>query len=147
MDIKILKQQKLMHMKVVAGELLERIKTDDHLKEVLLNTDKTLSQAIDYLKSEAKKVKEGNVAVMYKDDIMNHIVHFFLDVKVPKNNTPDEVDEVEEDYEDYESEEKEVVKKVEPKKKVKAIVKKEPKKSKEEIIKEKFYGEVDLFDL
>lgn len=138
MTLEQLKQQDKKHAQRIADYLLERIEVDSCLKEKLETTNKTLKGCVEYVKSEAQKQAEDNVAWCTDEEVFGWCVHYFLEDSL--------------DYEDKPKEEKKPkaktvetlfgTEKVEVEKKKAA-----PKVEKKKDIKKDFIEQMSLFDL
>ena len=135
MDLKTLREIDKRHAKRIAEYLLKQIEIDDLLKTKLLETEKTLQQCVDYVKSQAAKQAEDNMAWISDDEVYGWVVDFYLDDNIKVENEikapatkPKETTTAE--------------------KKSQVIEKKpEYKKTTKEEIQKKLYGEIDLFSL
>lgn len=133
------------YAQAIANYLLNRIETDECLKTKLEETNKTLKGCIDYVKSEAKKQAEDNVAMIEDSQVYEWSVHYFLEDSLDfepkqkpskKKNDKEDEEEEPEKIETLFGEEK-VVKEKKKSKETK------PKKN----IKEDFEEQLTLFDL
>lgn len=144
MTIEQLKQQDKRHAQKIAEYLLERIETDQPLKEKLESTNKTLKGCVAYCKQEARKQAEDNVAMVTDEEVYEWVVHYFLEDSIncetketPKKETKKKEPKVEKvetlfGEEEIVVEEKKAATKVE-----------KPKKD----VKESFCEQLALFDL
>lgn len=144
MTIEQLKQQDKRHAQKIAEYLLERIETDQPLKEKLETTNKTLKGCVAYCKQEARKQAEDNVAMITDEEVYEWVVHYFLEDSLdcePKATPKKEIKKKEPKVEKVETlfGEEEVV--VEEKKAAPKVEK--PKKD----VKESFCEQLALFDL
>lgn len=141
MNLETLRNLEKKYAQAIAGYLLDRIETDECLKAKLEETNKTLKGCVEYIKKEARKEAEDNVAVIEDSQVYEWAVHYFLEdsldcepkAKSSKNKNNDE------DVEENEEVEDEVVK--EKKKSTPKVSK--PKKD----IKEKLDEQLSVFDL
>lgn len=130
------------YAQAIANYLLNRIETDECLKTKLEETNKTLKGCISYVKSEAKKQAEDNVAIIEDSQVYEWSVHYFLEDSLdfePKEKANKKKNDKEEEPEKIETlfGEEEVVKEKKKSKEAK------PKKD----IKEDFEEQLTLFDL
>lgn len=130
------------YAQAIANYLLNRIETDECLKTKLEETNKTLKGCIDYVKSEAKKQAEDNVAMIEDSQVYEWSVHYFLEDSLdfePKEKANKKKNDKEEEPEKIETlfGEEKVVKEKKKSKETK------PKKD----IKEDFEEQLTLFDL
>lgn len=79
MTIEQLKQQDKKHAQRIADYLLERIETDQPLKEKLESTNKTLKGCVAYCKKEARKQAEDGCAMVTDEEVFEWCVHYFLE--------------------------------------------------------------------
>lgn len=143
MDLELLKKIEKQQAKRIANFLLDRIKDDDLLKNKLLETDKTLEGCISYVRNQAQKQAEDNMAWIADDEVYGWVIDFYLDdnikeTKVPKNSS---------EAKDINNSKTEKVIKPVKQEKPKVEVASKTKHSKEDEIKQKLYGEMDLFSL
>lgn len=86
---------------------------DEHFKQKLIETDKTIDGCISYIKSEAKKTAVNGCAMVEDDVVYQQARHYFLEDSInnevkasqPKTTskpTPQEIDENEDESEDTE---------------------------------------------
>ena len=98
---------------IIARYLFNFANEDEHFKQKLLETDKTLAGCIRYIESEAKKVAVNSCAVVEDNVVYQQARHYFLEdsinneVKVsqPKTTskpTPQEGDENDDESDDTE---------------------------------------------
>lgn len=98
---------------IIARYLFNFANEDEHFKQKLLETDKTLDGCINYIKSEAKKVAVNSCAVVEDNVVYQQARHYFLEDSInnevkasqPKTTskpTPQEVDENEDESGDTE---------------------------------------------
>lgn len=98
---------------IIARYLFNFANEDEHFKQKLLETDKTLDGCINYIKSEARKKAVGGCAVVEDNVIWYQIRHYFLEDSInnevkasqPKTTskpTPQETDENDDESDDTE---------------------------------------------
>lgn len=98
---------------IIARYLFNFANEDEHFKQKLLETDKTLDGCIRYIESEAKKVAVNSCAVVEDNVVYQQARHYFLEDSInnevkasqPKTTskpTPQEVDENEDESVDTE---------------------------------------------
>ena len=98
---------------IIARYLFNFANEDEHFKQKLLETDKTLDGCINYIKSEAKKVAVNSCAVVEDNVVYQQARHYFLEDSInnevkasqPKTTskpTPQEADENEDESGDTE---------------------------------------------
>lgn len=98
---------------IIARYLFNFANEDEHFKQKLLETDKTLDGCINYIKSEAKKVAVNSCAVVEDNVVYQQARHYFLEDSInnevksvqPKTApkaTPQEIDENEDESENTE---------------------------------------------
>lgn len=98
---------------IIARYLFNFANEDEHFKQKLLETDKTLAGCIRYIESEAKKVAVNSCAVVEGNVVYQQARHYFLEDSInnevkasqPKTTskpTPQEVDENEDESGDTE---------------------------------------------
>lgn len=98
---------------IIARYLFNFANEDEHFKQKLLETDKTLEGCIRYIESEAKKVAVNSCAVVEDNVVYQQARHYFLEDSInnevkasqPKTApkpTPQEVDENEDESGDTE---------------------------------------------
>lgn len=98
---------------IIARYLFNFANEDEHFKQKLLETDKTLDDCINYIKSEAKKVAVNSCAVVEDNVVYQQARHYFLEDSInnevkasqPKTTskpTPQEGDENEDESDDTE---------------------------------------------
>lgn len=97
---------------ILARYLFNFANGDEHFKQKLLATDKTLDGCISYIKSEAKKTAVNGCAMVEDDVVYQQARHYFLEDSInnevksqPKATpkaTPQEIDENEDESEDTE---------------------------------------------
>ena len=141
MNLETLRNLDKKYAQAIANYLLNRIETDKCLKTKLEETNKTLKGCVEYIKKEARKEVEDNVAIIEDSQVYEWAVHYFLEdsldfetkAKSSKNKNNDE------DVEENEEVEVEVVK--EKKQSTPKVAK--PKKD----IKEKSDEQLSVFDL
>lgn len=100
---------------IIARYLFNFANEDEHFKQKLLETDKTLDGCISYIKSEAKKTAVNGCAMVEDDVVYQQARHYFLEDSInnevksqPKATpklTPQEADENEDESEDTEENE------------------------------------------
>ncbi len=141
MDLEALKKLDKKYAQAIANYLLTRIETDECLKTKLEETNKTLKGCVEYVKKEAKKQAEDNVAIIEDQQVYEWAVHYFLEDSLdcePKEK-PSKKKKEEEETEKVETlfGEEEVTKE-----------KKTPKVSKsKKDIEKKLVEQMSLFDL
>lgn len=138
MNLETLKKLDKKYAQAIADYLLKRIETDECLLNKLNETNKTLKGCINYIKVEAKKQADDNVAIMKDDDVYELAVHYFLEDSISNEENEDE-----ESTEDVELEE--TLFGVEE---VKKQTKKKPTKEKNVLkreVKEDFIEQLSLF--
>ncbi len=76
-----LNQDKLKeaYKKSIAKYLNERIKTDKYLAEAIKKPGKTLDGVLKYVKEEARKQAQGNVACILDEEVYGWAVHYILE--------------------------------------------------------------------
>lgn len=148
---------------IIARYLFNFANEDEHFKQKLLETDKTLDGCINYIESEAKKVAVNSCAVVEDNVVYQQARHYFLEDSInnevkasqPKTTskpTPQEVDENEDESGDTEETEnketdlndQEEVSNVEDEQEVKEEAK--PCKTKEKAVKPAQSEQPSLFD-
>ena len=98
---------------IIARYLFNFANEDEHFKQKLLETDKTLEGCIRYIESEAKKVAVNSCAVVEDNVVYQQARHYFLEdsinnevkasqPKAASKPTPQEVDENEDESGDTE---------------------------------------------
>ena len=98
---------------IIARYLFNFANEDEHFKQKLLETDKTLEGCFNYVKSEAKKVAANSCAVVEGNVVYQQARHYFLEDSInnevkasqPKaapKPTPQEGDENEDESDDTE---------------------------------------------
>lgn len=97
---------------ILARYLFNFANEDEHFKQKLIETDKTLDGCISYIKSEARKKAVSGCAVVEEDVVYQQARHYFLEDSInnevesqPKATpkpTPQEIDENEDESEDTE---------------------------------------------
>lgn len=101
---------------ILARYLFDFANGDEHFKQKLLATDKTLDGCISYIESEVKKVAVNSCAVVEGNVVYQQARHYFLEDSInngvkasqPKQ-TPQEIDENEDESDDTkETENKEI---------------------------------------
>lgn len=151
------------YKKAIFNYLKGRCETDTTLAEAVKKPNKTIEGVINYIKAEAKKQAQGNVAVIADEEVFGWAVHYILEdelnyEKGEKNDrgSKDTAEtgsaELEDQYtsEDGDSaelgEERKTAGKAQPEKKRPAAPVKEPAKVKtiEEQMQD-FYAESELF--
>lgn len=94
---------------IIARYLFNFANEDEHFKQKLLETDKTLDGCINYIKAEAKKKAVGDCAIVEGDVGYQQARHYFLEDSI--NNevktsqlkpTPQETDENDDESDDIE---------------------------------------------
>ena len=148
MNLEALKKLDKKYAQAIANYLLNRIETDECLKAKLEETTKTLKGCVEYVKKEANKQAEDNVAIIEDQQVYEWVVHYFLEDSLDcepkakpskkKNKNDDEEEEETEKVETLFGEE-EVVKEK------KKSIPKETKTKKD--IKKKLFDQISLFDL
>lgn len=104
---------------IIARYLFNFANEDEHFKQKLLETDKTLDGCINYIKSEAKKVAVNSCAVVEDNVVYQQARHYFLEDSInnevkasqPKTApkpTPQEVENEDESEDVEENENKEI---------------------------------------
>ena len=93
MNLEDLRKLDKKYAQAIADYLLKRIESDECLKEKLETTTKTLKGCLAYVKSEAKKQAEDNVAVIMDSEVYEWAVHYFLEDSL--NNEPKKETKVE----------------------------------------------------
>lgn len=104
---------------IIARYLFNFANEDEHFKQKLLETDKTLDGCINYVKSEAKKVAVNSCAVVEDNVVYQQARHYFLEDSInnevkasqPKTApkpTPQEVENEDESEDVEENENKEI---------------------------------------
>ena len=148
MNLEALKKLDKKYAQAIANYLLNRIETDECLKEKLEETNKTLKGCVEYVKKEAKKQAEDNVAIIEDQQVYEWAVHYFLEDSLDfetkekpskKKNNNDEEEEEETEKVETLFDEEEVVKEE------KKSIPKETKTKKD--IKKKLFDQISLFDL
>lgn len=94
---------------ILARYLFNFANGDEHFKQKLLATDKTLDGCISYIESETKKVAVNSCAVVEDNVVYQQARHYFLEDSInnevkasqPKQ-TPQEVDENDDESDDAE---------------------------------------------
>lgn len=86
MNLEDLRKLDKKYAQAIADYLLKRIESDECLKEKLETTTKTLKGCLAYIKSEARKQAEDNVAVIMDSEVYEWAVHYFLEDSL--NNEP-----------------------------------------------------------
>lgn len=99
MNLETLRNLDKKYAQAIANYLLNRIETDECLKAKLEETNKTLKGCVEYIKEEARKEAEDNVAIIEDSQVYEWAVHYFLEdsldcekkEKSSKNKNDDEV--------------------------------------------------------
>ena len=148
MNLEALKKLDKKYAQAIANYLLNRIETDECLKAKLEETNKTLKGCVEYVKKEAKKQAEDNVAIIEDQQVYEWAVHYFLEDSIDfeptekpskKKNKNDDKEEEETEKDETLFGEEEVVKEE------KKSIPKETKTKKD--IKKKLFDQISLFDL
>ena len=148
MNLEALKKLDKKYAQAIANYLLNRIETDECLKVKLEETNKTLKGCVEYVKKEAKKQVEDNVAIIEDQQVYEWAVHYFLEDSLDcepkekpskKKNKNDNKEEEETEKVETLFGEEEVVKEK------KKSIPKETKTKKD--IKKKLFDQISLFDL
>ena len=148
MNLEALKKLDKKYAQAIANYLLNRIETDECLKAKLEETNKTLKGCVEYVKKEAKKQAEDNVAIIEDQQVYEWVVHYFLEDSIDfepkekpskKKNKNDDKEEEEKEKDETLYGEEEVVKEE------KKSIPKETKTKKD--IKKKLFDQISLFDL
>lgn len=148
---------------IIARYLFNFANEDEHFKQKLLETDKTLEGCIRYIESEAKKVAVNSCAVVEDNVVYQQARHYFLEDSInnevkasqPKTTpkpTPQETDENDDESDDTEEtenkeidlNEQEAVSNSENEQEVKEETK--PRKTKEKVEKPAQSEQPSLFD-
>lgn len=79
MNIETLRSLDKKYAQAIANYLLNRIETDECLKAKLEETNKTLKGCVEYIKEEARKEAEDNVAIIEDSQVYEWAVHYFLE--------------------------------------------------------------------
>lgn len=79
MKLEELKKQDKAYAKAIAGYLLNRMETDEPLRTKFLETQKTLVGCVEFIKTEAKKQAENNIAIIEDSQVYEWAVHYFLE--------------------------------------------------------------------
>lgn len=97
---------------ILARYLFNFANEDEHFKQKLIETDKTLDGCISYIKSETRKKAVSGCAVVEEDVVYQQARHYFLEDSInnevesqPKATpkpTPQEIDENDDESEDTE---------------------------------------------
>ena len=97
---------------ILARYLFNFANGDEHFKQKLIETDKTIDGCISYIKSEAKKTAVNGCAMVEDDVVYQQARHYFLEDSInnevksqPKATpkaTPQKIDENEDESEDTE---------------------------------------------
>lgn len=96
---------------ILAKYLLNFANGDEHFKQKLIETDKTLDGCINYIKSKARKQAVSGCAMIEDDVVWYQARHYFLEdsinneVKSKPKPTPQETDENDDESEDTEENE------------------------------------------
>lgn len=107
MNLESLRNLDKKYAQAIANYLLNRIETDECLKNKLEETNKSLKGCVGYVKSEAKKEAEDGVAMIEDQQVYEWAVHYFLEDSLdcePKEKANKKKNEVQ-DEEDVEEEE------------------------------------------
>ena len=148
MNLEALKKLEKKYAQAIANYLLNRIETDECLKAKIEETNKTLKGCVEYVKKEAKKQAEDNVAIIEDQQVYEWAVHYFLEDSIDfepkeklskKKNKNDDKEEEETEKDETLFGEEEVVKEE------KKSIPKETKTKKD--IKKKLFDQISLFDL
>ena len=148
MNLEALKKLDKKYAQAIANYLLNRIETDECLKAKIEETNKTLKGCVEYVKKEAKKQAEDNVAIIEDQQVYEWAVHYFLEDSIDyepkekpskKKNKNDDKEEEEKEKDETLFGEEEVVKEE------KKSIPKETKTKKD--IKKKLFDQISLFDL
>ena len=73
------KALKYQYKKSIFNYLKSRIETDIDLAEAIKKPNKSIDGVINYIKAEAKKKAEGNVAVIPDEEVYGWSVHYILE--------------------------------------------------------------------
>lgn len=79
MNLETLRNLDKKYAQAIANYLLNRIETDECLKAKLEETNKTLKGCVEYIKEEARKEAEDNVAIIEDSQVYEWAVHYFLE--------------------------------------------------------------------
>ena len=110
---------------ILARYLFNFANGDEHFKQKLIETDKTLDGCINYIKSEARKQAVSGCAVVEDDVVWYQARHYFLEdsinneVKSKPKPTPQEIDLNEQEEASNIEDEQEVKEEAKPRKTVK----------------------------
>lgn len=110
---------------ILARYLFNFANGDEHFKQKLIETDKTLDGCINYIKSEARKQAVSGCAVVEDDVVWHQAIHYFLEdsinneVKSKPKPTPQEIDLNEQEEASNIEDEQEVKEEAKPRKTVK----------------------------
>jgi formyltetrahydrofolate synthetase len=77
-------------MAIAIEEYLCGICKNDEVASKLLNTEKTLKKAIEFLYDEARKVKKNNVAVM-RDEEVYKLVNKYYEIETETENNEESI--------------------------------------------------------
>lgn len=145
MDLETLKKIESKQIRIIGDFLIKRMQDDELLKTKLLETNKTLEGCLNYVKSQASKQAENNMAWIADDVVFGWVLDFYLDdsieeKKIPKNST----EAISKNKTNIEKVSKPVT---QEKPKPESTEPKPVKISKADQIKQKLYGEMDLFSI
>lgn len=73
------KAMDLQYKKVIFAYLKNRIAEDEALAEAVKKENKSIYGVLNYIKSEAKKQAQGNVAVIPDEEVFGWAVHYILE--------------------------------------------------------------------
>ena len=138
MNLEALKKIDKKYAQAIANYLLNRIETDECLKAKLEETNKTLKGCVEFVKKEAKKQAEDNVAIIEDQQVYEWAVHYFLEDSLdfePKEKTIKKKNK-NDDKEEEETEKDETL-----------FCKDEPQKYTKKSIEKKLVDQISLFDL
>lgn len=143
MDLETLRKIESKQVQIIGNFLIERMSEDDLLKQKLLETEKTLEGCLNYVKSQASKQAENNMAWVADDVVFGWVLDYYLDDSIAENKVPKNSTEA------MQANKPKVEKTSKPIKQEKPepTEPKQVKTSKEEQIKQKLYGEMDLFSI
>lgn len=77
--VDVTEQAKQAYKSAIVKYLQERCKTDKYLAEACKKENKSLDGVIKYIIGEARKRKEGNVAVISDAEVYEMAVHYILE--------------------------------------------------------------------
>lgn len=146
MDLETLRKIESKQVQIIGNFLIERMSEDNLLKQKLLETEKTLEGCLNYVKSQAKKQAEDNMAWIADDVVFGWVLDYYLDDSIEENKVPKNSTEAMQTNKPKVEKVNKPIKQEKPKPAPRTEAK-PIKTSKEDQIKQKLYGEMDLFSI